>query len=60
MLTHVAFFFYVIILSFFVINTDGADYLKLSEVDSAVEDFVRDASSKCDESEVSICMGGVG
>lgn len=44
----------------FVTNTDDTEYLKLSEVDSAVENFARDASSQCEDSVVSIFMDGVG
>lgn len=38
----------------FVTNTDDAEYLKLSEVDSAVENFARDASNQCEDTAVSI------
>jgi len=44
----------------FVINTDNAEYMKLSEVDSAVENFAKDASNQCEDTAVSIFMGGVG
>ena len=37
----------------FVTDTDDAEYLKLSEVDSAVENFARDASDQCEETAVS-------
>lgn len=44
----------------FVINTDNAEYMKLSEVDSAVESFAKDASNQCEDTAVSIFLGGVG
>ena len=44
----------------FVTNTDDAEYMKLSEVDSAVENFSRDASHQCEDTAVSIFRGGVG
>lgn len=37
----------------FVTNTGDAEYLKLSEVDSAVENFARDASNQCEDTAVS-------
>ena len=40
----------------FVTNTDGAEYLKLSEVDNAVENFARDASNQCEDTAVSISI----
>lgn len=38
----------------FVTDTGDAEYLKLSEVDSAVENFARDASNQCEDTAVSI------